>query len=192
MEPVKVIKNFLIEDNGENGIVIKQRKRLYFSAFMMDELDQYIADNYAVLKAEGALSFKMPSEVKRVNTWATCNTDYTVIATFPAVSNVEKKGLFEDLDLDINYKRFFDYKDLTDIDGKPAINCRFSISFDTVNGDEIEISILKHYASYLALGITTVDLDSIFATNYISNDIQQTVLLPTPTPTLETLEAEVR
>lgn len=182
MEPVKIIKNFLIENTPENGVVIKQRKRLYFSAFMMDELDQYIADNYDALKAEGALSFKIPNEVKTANKWATCDTDYVVIASFPAV-DMPPRGFLEDFDIGINYKRFFDYKDLTDVNGTPAINCKLSMSFDTLDGDKMQNSIIEHYMAYLVWSVTTIDVDPevSYPTNYVSNDIYQKVALLLPT-----------
>lgn len=187
MKPVKILNNFLIENNGEEGVVIKQRKRLYVSAFKSNELDQYIADNFNILTAEGATSFRMPSEVKRVSEWTICNTDYQAVANLPPVNVV---NTMEDLDIGVGYTRFFDYKNLTTIDGKPAINYEFYITFDSMDSEEMLASILNHYESYLALGITTVDYQYSSFTNYVSNDrINITVLAPAPTPIIAIDEA---
>jgi len=164
-----------------SGIVIKKNKTLYFSGFMMDELDQYLADNYDLLKAEGATYFRISNNVKSINEWTMCDTNYTVIATFPSIPAERISERIEDFDIDVNYKRFFREKTLTEIDGKPAVRCNFYIAFESMNPEEMEIALLRHYESFLALGITQISMNGYNISNYRSDDIIMTILLPEPT-----------
>jgi len=180
MKVSQISSKFLIENNPE-GVIIKKNKKFYYSSFMVDELDQYLADNYDLLKAEGALDFHIESTLKRTNQWTVTETDYVVIGTFPAFTDAEKK--LEDFDIGIGYKRFFTQKTLTDIDGKHGVECKFYIAFDSSSPDEMEFSILTHYQSFLSMGVTSVTMlnDEYGVSNYASNNIVMSTLLPEPT-----------
>jgi hypothetical protein len=180
MKVSQISSKFLIENNPE-GVVIKKNKKFYYSSFMVDQIDQYLADNYDLLKAEGALDFHIESTIKRTNEWTVTETDYIIIGTFPAFTDAEKK--LEDFDIGVSYKRFFIQKTLTDIDGQHGIESKFYIVFDSSSPDEMELSILTHYYSFLSMGVTSVTMlnDQYGISNYASNNIVMSYLLPEPT-----------
>lgn len=190
MKPSQISANFWIDNSPENGVVIKKKKKFFYSSFMMEELDQYMADNYDLLKAEGSIDFHIPTKVKTTNEWTTTDTNYFVIGTFPEFipKNTIVDRKLEDFDIGIPYKRFFSKKTLTDVDGQHGVECEFYIVFDSSNPEEMELSILTHYESYVRMGIIkiTVINANYGVSNYGTQPITMTTLLPYPNTEVKT------
>lgn len=190
MKPSQISSNFWIENSPENGVVIRKKKKFFYSAFMMDKLDQYMADNYALLKAEGSIDFHISTRVKYTNEWTTTDTNYVIVDTFPEFipkkTTIERN--FEDFDIGIPYKRFFTKKTLADVNGQQGVECEFYIAFDSSSPDEMEASILTHYESYVRMGAIEITMinSNYGVSNYGTQPITMTTLLPYPNTEVKT------
>jgi len=153
-------------------------RSITYSSFKVLQLEKHIKENFDELYDAGAVDFNIPYHREDESRNICCDIHSLLLGTFDVImpssfyhptygdtKNVNQNAVllersthFSDYNVDIDYLRFF-YKNILrkDANDKRIFMQFFEIKFDVCSYEEMRDSLLKHYKSYLALGITSLN-----------------------------------
>jgi hypothetical protein len=154
-------------------------RRLMYSSFKVLQLEKHIKENFDELYDAGAVDFNIPYHREDESRNIYCDLKPLLLGTFDVsmpsssfhptyadIKNIDQTAVmierstdFSDYDVGIGYLRFF-YKNTLrkENDGNRRVFMQFfEIKFDVCPYEEMRDSLLEHYKSYLALGITSLN-----------------------------------
>ena len=174
--------------------------KLFFSKHTpSDELDAYIKTYFDTLYTQGVITYSIAYDARQRNNYITCEIPNTLLSTFdvttpnfyqgrqiffgeelfgksqeeaftkPILGTVEVKTI-DDYDIEICYNRAILQKESHKPNGIDNIKNTFEIVLDPCKYEDVETSLIKHYQSYLLLGITELTRDD-YNMQYTSNVI---------------------
>lgn len=173
-------KGFIFKENKADSSKtdLFSTRSITYSSFKVLQLEKHIKENFDELYDAGAVDFNIPYHREDESRNIYCDLQPLLLGTFDVImpssfyhppygdtKNVgqnavllERSTHFSDYNVGIDYLRFFYKNILRKEDNNKRIFMQFfEIKFDICSYEEMRDSLLEHYKSYLALGITSLN-----------------------------------